>query len=763
MLKLIKLSRLTTIILAIQSLLSAPLTVIALPDDPPPAKYTIRPNKIQAGKSLNVKITTDTGDLSKAELEPPPEDSGVTFETVSGETFRHPDSKTLVVQISVDENADLGTVPLVLIQKADDKTKVLAVLDLEVTEFRPRKISRGPTPDDIDFEVDAMWNVLPYKVVKANFGRRAADSFYAIEVYLGNNSGFDIQIVGVGFDSTLGVRTADKDGKPLAFLTDDNGKLVLDEYGNKFIEAVNANGERILQDGKPTYRVLKKYQVPTSDHRLVRGTIEMDQLYGSRALTLNLVGGFGTFVSGFIPFFHRSNPKANFSTFSSIFNGQLKEGFGIAAPDLTVSQLNRLENLVLHDGLTVLNNSQAKTIVFFPRHVVALDKQEREIIDKGVSMWPLLEKLGELIIVGKPIITYKNREIVATKPQASPPPSPTELKVGAPTITDFALTAGPPPVGNAPDKGVTISGTNFVNVTDVKIGGVSAPFTVNTATQLTATVPQNAVTGPITVTTASGTTPPSQKTFIAQPKITGIAPKSGAPNTPVAITGLNLENATSVTFGGVAGTFILPKSKTILNVSVPEQAVSGTVSVTTPGGTANSPDTEKFVAQPILDDLKTKQAGATDSITITGKNLDNAEVLFGNVSAQVLENDAVHVKVEVPPNAVTDVITVKTPVGKVTTEKFTFIPKPIVTGFKLNGAAEAATASGKADDTLVITGQNLTGATEVKFGDKKVTPTNVTATQLTVKVPTGLPAGTVTIKITTPGGEASTDKFTVAP
>src|SRR5437867_1801570 len=70
----------------------------------------------------------------------------------------------------------------------------------------------------------------------------------------------------------------------------------------------------------------------------------------------------------------------------------------------------------------------------------------------------------------------------------------------APTITSFTPTSGP--VGTS----VTIHGTGFTGATSVKFGGVAATsFTVNSATQITATVPVGAVTGRISVTTSGGT------------------------------------------------------------------------------------------------------------------------------------------------------------------------------------------------------------------------------------------------------------------
>ncbi len=69
----------------------------------------------------------------------------------------------------------------------------------------------------------------------------------------------------------------------------------------------------------------------------------------------------------------------------------------------------------------------------------------------------------------------------------------------SPVITSFA-----PGSGNAGTV-VTLSGTNFTGVTDVRFNGTSAFYSVNSQTQIVATVPGGASTGPISVTTANGT------------------------------------------------------------------------------------------------------------------------------------------------------------------------------------------------------------------------------------------------------------------
>ena len=77
----------------------------------------------------------------------------------------------------------------------------------------------------------------------------------------------------------------------------------------------------------------------------------------------------------------------------------------------------------------------------------------------------------------------------------------------------------------------------------------------------------------------------------AAPTITGFTPLSGSSGQQVTITGTNLNGATVVTFNGAVAIFNVVRA-TSITATVPADAMIGKISVTTPGGTAES--TEDF-------------------------------------------------------------------------------------------------------------------------------------------------------------------------
>ena len=166
-----------------------------------------------------------------------------------------------------------------------------------------------------------------------------------------------------------------------------------------------------------------------------------------------------------------------------------------------------------------------------------------------------------------------------------------DITTNGPTISSFAPATGP--AGTQ----VVITGTNLTGATAVTFGGIPASaFTVTSPTQITATVPPGAVSGPISVTTPNGIAS-SQTDFQISPPpaIASFTPTAGRVGTTVAINGTNLTGATAISFGGVpAATFSVTGPATATAV-VPAGAGAGPISVTTPAGTGAS--TTPFVVQ----------------------------------------------------------------------------------------------------------------------------------------------------------------------
>jgi uncharacterized repeat protein (TIGR03803 family) len=138
---------------------------------------------------------------------------------------------------------------------------------------------------------------------------------------------------------------------------------------------------------------------------------------------------------------------------------------------------------------------------------------------------------------------------------------------------------------------VMILGMNLTGSTAVQFNGVNATtFSVPQAGEIVATVPADATTGYVTVTTPSRILQSSTK-FDVIPQITSFTPTGGPVGTSVTITGASLTQTTAVTFGGVKASSFTVVSDTELSVTVPNGAKTGKLVVTTSGGSATSSTT----------------------------------------------------------------------------------------------------------------------------------------------------------------------------
>lgn len=143
-----------------------------------------------------------------------------------------------------------------------------------------------------------------------------------------------------------------------------------------------------------------------------------------------------------------------------------------------------------------------------------------------------------------------------------------------------------------PGDEVTIFGTNFTDVTGVKVGGVDASFahTLDTNGKLTAVIPLNASGGSqfITVINANGYDSIAFNVNFA-PVIKSFEPAIGAVGDSITIHGLRFLNITAVQLTSVDVGYVVVNDSTI-HFAVPNGGQSGKITVTNSLGTATSPN-----------------------------------------------------------------------------------------------------------------------------------------------------------------------------
>ncbi len=325
-----------------------------------------------------------------------------------------------------------------------------------------------------------------------------------------------------------------------------------------------------------------------------------------------------------------------------------------------------------------------------------------------------------------------------------------DLFYGPIRLTGFSPVSGP--VGAQ----VTLSGTNFTGATAVKFGGftgVPASFVVSNNNRIVVTVPTNAPTGAIAISTPSGSLAFSSN-FVVTPSITGFTPQAGAAGTPVQITGTRLVDnggaAPVVKFNGTTATVNSWNAQQV--VAVAPDSSSGFITLTTADGTSTA--VTPFYYPPRITGISpnTNPPGAT--ITITGQSLTNANsVLFNGVpstNVTVLGNTSIQAKV--PTGFTTGPVTVTTPGGTTNSSPLLYYAAPVISAF--------APDIGGPGTSVTLFGSSFQGTTAVKFNGTDASFSGVTASQLTAVVPAGASSGP--ISVTAPAGTAtSAEVFTV--
>ena len=367
---------------------------------------------------------------------------------------------------------------------------------------------------------------------------------------------------------------------------------------------------------------------------------------------------------------------------------------------------------------------------------------------------------------------------------------------GGQALTEpFTPAAGPRPGPEVttvlPSRGVagapmTLLGTGFTGATAVRFGGVEAAFKVISYWRLEAHVPPGAVTGRLTVATAAGDAQPAGLFEVdgapppahAAPVLLSMEPASGPVGTRIVLAGTGLAQVDTVRLGLAPAPFE-PTAEAQLTVAVPPGAVSGPVTVYSPGGgEAVSPPfvvTAPEASGPQVDAVfPTRPHGpapppalvAADTVlapipgqtplTLMGKSFTGTvQVAFNGVPAPFMVLSDTRIDTWVPPGA-SGPIAVTSVTGQTSLIAIVLSAGPPAAP-TLTGIQPPAGPPGA---LVILAGSDLQGATAVTFGGvaaafKVISPLRVDAI---------VPAGAVTgaLAVTTPDG-AVTAAFTVQP
>jgi hypothetical protein len=229
----------------------------------------------------------------------------------------------LIVPVTIDDDAGIGPVPLQVVRT--DKTMRNLLVNFDVMAVAPGAVPLGLNPP---YQVDVMWGVLPRRLARDNFGHWIAERYYAVEVIIGNDSGYPLQIAGTGF----------------------------------------CLWNECPEDGNLPNQVSI---APTASYRVTRGTLSKGQQVGTRANFMHIIQALGPVGTGITGFFHNTGHKATFTSAVDLFSNPIEKGIELVWPDTTIQELARLDDQMLRDGLVIPNNTQIRTLVFFPKESLA--------------------------------------------------------------------------------------------------------------------------------------------------------------------------------------------------------------------------------------------------------------------------------------------------------------------------------------------------------------------------------------------------------
>lgn len=248
-------------------------------------------------------------------------------------TGQKPGRCSIIASLKIDPNTPAGKEYVTLLDAAG--------APVTSAELMVQSASAGAIPPGLEPEVDVLWEVMSQTDCADAFGTRLSASLYCIQLKIGNNTGFPIQLAGIGFANRL---------TDLAALGDPTVTFANNSYAS------------------------------------TRAILLHQEMWAPRNVLYHSLEGAGLIMAGFTPFFVRPNAKTNFATATSIVSGPLLQAFGIVATDPIISQLNNLDDQSFRDNLVIPNNTHIQTVVFVEKQALTDSLRDLRIrLDEAAS------------------------------------------------------------------------------------------------------------------------------------------------------------------------------------------------------------------------------------------------------------------------------------------------------------------------------------------------------------------------------------------
>jgi hypothetical protein len=296
------------------------------------------------------------------------------------------------------------------------------------------------------------------------------------------------------------------------------------------------------------------------------------------------------------------------------------------------------------------------------------------------------------------------------------------------------------PTSVMPGQTLTIKGTYLACLSSVSVNSKPAEIQSTSYGQVAITVPSDATTGYVSVTSSVGTVLSKAKlTVTPLPAITSFTPSHVLPGGVVTITGVSLKGVSSAIINGTTAKTKLTGTTSVA-VTVPLGASSGDITLRLPTGNiaANAVLTVDVPA-PTITSVSAVTGNTGTSILVKGTNFDqNATVKIGTKSQIVNVVSPTVLVATIAQGSTTGALHVSNDGGTATwSANFT-----VTAGSALTTITKSSAKTGQGDQVLTITGTNLGNLASLRVAGVDAIFTILTNTTAAVVLPAGAKTGT---------------------